>query len=193
MDAPRNFGQLLTAVVKHLFETPVIASSLKELLFSDDDNVTLTDVVNLFEKSRDILSKAAVEDMDVGPFESLVLSLEGLTDNQKDLFVKFWKMQKTKIHESAYKQTRWNNSLTKIAWRIDVKTRSKSTSEINEPTAIVEMNTEGAFIKQKTSSTSTSQPSSSSKLIRFEMDRDQLSEVLSQINHVQQSIAALTQ
>lgn len=36
-------------------------------------------------------------------------------------------------------ESRWNNSLNKISWRIDTKTKSRNVGDMNELCSIVEM------------------------------------------------------
>lgn len=35
----------------------------------------------------------------------------------------------------------WNDSLSKFQWRVDLKSSSRTVSEINQPTAIIEIET----------------------------------------------------
>eukprot|EP00026_Physarum_polycephalum_P019658 Phypoly_transcript_21778.p1 GENE.Phypoly_transcript_21778~~Phypoly_transcript_21778.p1 ORF type:complete len:179 (+),score=35.15 Phypoly_transcript_21778:62-598(+) len=172
MESPKIFGGLLTVVVKHLFEG-ASAENLKEDYFADVEAATPEALSALFETCKEVISQAAVQDLEITQFEALVQKESSLSAAQQDLFVKFWRAQKAKIHENVYKQTRWNNSLTKIAWRIDVKTRTKTAADLNEPTAIVELTTDSGK-KQK--------------LIRFEMDKEKLAHVLQQINSIQEQL-----
>lgn len=63
----------------------------------------------------------------------------GLTEGQKQGFLKFWKAQKQKIHEQLVKDALWGSRLKAFSWRIDVKTKSKHIRELNEPTAVLEL------------------------------------------------------
>ena len=83
-------------------------------------------------------------DMDLNQAETFLTSQArkrdgGLSEEQSKVFLKFWKNQKTKIHDSLVQQCQWDNSLNNISWRIDVKTQSRNVEEINMPTAIVEL------------------------------------------------------
>jgi hypothetical protein len=62
-----------------------------------------------------------------------------LSDGQRQGFLKFWKAQKGKVHEARVRDALWGPRLKAFSWRIDVKTKSKHIRDLNEPTAIVEL------------------------------------------------------
>jgi len=178
MESQKHLGLLLTAVVKSLFDGLVVHPEfLKEEIYADID-VSPETIYTLFETLRDLIQQGATEDLELTQFEAIVQKESSLTPIQQDLLVKFWRSQKQEIHSNVYKKVTWNNSLQKIAWRIDVKTKTKSGDEINEPTAIVEL----SIGRPK-------QEPEAQKLVRFEMDRDKLARVLLQVNTIQQQIA----
>jgi len=178
MDSPKYFGPLLQTIVRFLFEgVEVSPETLKQEIYPDVNNATLEAISELFELCTQIISRGAKEDLEVTQFEALVQKETALSAAQQELFVKFWKAQKAKIHDYVYRKVRWNNTLQKISWRIDVKTKTKAVSEVNEPTAIVEM----SIGKNK---------DQDQKLVRFEMDKEQLAQVLLQINNIQQQLTS---
>jgi len=178
MDSQRHLGLLLTAVVKSLFEDiQILPDILKAEIYPDVEAATPEGVFSLFEKCRDLIRQGASEDLEVTQFEAVVQKEGGLSPIQQDLIVKFWRNQKQDIHSNMYKKMVWNNSLQKVAWRIDMKTKTKSAGDVNEPTAIVEL----SIGRPK-------EEAESQKLVRFEMDRDSLARVLLQINNIQQQI-----
>lgn len=65
-----------------------------------------------------------------------------MTEEEASAYRKFWKVHKNKIHDTLVSKTNWNNSLKQVSWRIDVKSQSKSAENINEPSAIVELQIE---------------------------------------------------
>lgn len=83
------------------------------------------------------------------------------------------------IHESVVKKSRWNRSNKSIAWRVDVKAASKTTSEINEPIAIFEHITEAP---------SNSKTSTDAKVTRFEMNRTQVADMLRVLETIEKQI-----
>ena len=83
-------------------------------------------------------------DMDLNQAETFLSSQArkrdgGITEDQAKVFLKFWKNQKTKIHETLVQQCLWDNTLKSLSWRIDVKAQTRNLEHINTPTAIVEM------------------------------------------------------
>lgn len=77
--------------------------------------------------------------------------------------------EKEKIHDALYQKSKWNNSLKEINWRIDVKTASSKGDTANEPVALVELST---------SKTAT----------KFSMDKQQVSELMTQLDQIQRKI-----
>ena len=55
------------------------------------------------------------------------------------MFVMFWKTERPKVHDFMVSQSTWEPTLQQLSWRIDVKTAARGATEINQPTAIVEM------------------------------------------------------
>eukprot|EP01112_Ceratiomyxa_fruticulosa_P018825 TRINITY_DN6077_c0_g1_i1.p1 TRINITY_DN6077_c0_g1~~TRINITY_DN6077_c0_g1_i1.p1 ORF type:complete len:191 (-),score=42.36 TRINITY_DN6077_c0_g1_i1:97-669(-) len=189
MNSAKHFGALLTTIVNALFmeggsEASLAPATVHAEVYSDTD-LTVEVVANLINVISNILKKAAYEDLELDAFETLVQSAgqSSLTPGLQDLLVKYWRTQRSKIHEQVYKKVTWNNSLHKVAWRIDVKTKSKSGAEMNEPTAIVEVSVNPKF---------QSASNSGSRLVRFEMDKEQLSQTLRDINNIQQLLVART-
>ncbi|XP_032840096.2 COMM domain-containing protein 1 isoform X6 [Tyto alba] len=63
----------------------------------------------------------------------------GITSDQAAVIAKFWKNHRIKIHESLINQSRWDNVLKNMNWRVDLKSQSRHVDQINTPVAIVEM------------------------------------------------------
>ena len=74
-----------------------------------------------------------------------------LTEEQAGAVRKFWKSNKTKIHESIISQTMWGNTLQKVSWRIDLKSQARHLTEINAPSAIMELQIADSLQKNKAS------------------------------------------
>lgn len=68
----------------------------------------------------------------------------------------------------------WNNELSKLSWRVDVRAMSKSKSEFDEPIAFFEM-----ALNKKTSA------ASEGTAVQFEMDRGEVDDVLRKLGDVQ--------
>ncbi|NXX89665.1 COMD1 protein, partial [Centropus bengalensis] len=85
----------------------------------------------------------ASADMDSNQLEAFLTAQTkkqgGITSEQAAVIAKFWKSHRTKIHDSLISQSRWDNVLRNVNWRVDLKSQSKHVDQINTPVAIVEM------------------------------------------------------
>lgn len=81
------------------------------------------------------------------------------------------------VHEALVKQSAWDNQLKSFNWRIDVKSTARHISDLNTPTAIVEMEISG---------------SKGSEVVRFEMNEEGLGKMIQQIETIEEQITAYT-
>uniref|UniRef100_H3BEU9 COMM domain-containing protein 1 n=1 Tax=Latimeria chalumnae TaxID=7897 RepID=H3BEU9_LATCH len=85
----------------------------------------------------------ASADMDLNQLEAFLTAQTkkqgGITAEQAAVIAKFWKNHKARIRESLISQSRWENTLRNLNWRVDLKTQSRHMDQINTPVAIVEM------------------------------------------------------
>ena len=122
----------------------------------------------------------------------------GLTEGQKQGFLKFWKAQKQKIHEQLVKDALWGSRLKAFSWRIDVKTKSKHIRELNEPTAVLELDVANNgqvragrhCMHERPGADAGSPPSSGvgyqqTDIVRFEMDAAQVRGMLEQLERIE--------
>ncbi|EFA80769.1 COMM domain-containing protein 1 [Heterostelium album PN500] len=178
----KQFQSLLGFLLKREYEKDESLSSLsslQEMIFSGSD-LTEEFILSTYNKCINIIERASYSDVDLTAFESLIKDND-FTQQQQEGLTKFWKTNKKKIHDIVNRRTRFNNSLDKMSWRLDLKTKSKDVEEMNEPTAIVELD----LTKNLRSSTEKKQQQ---QKIRFEMDRNQLQDTLEQINIIQKLI-----
>jgi len=115
MDSQRQFGLLLTTIVKSLFEAdvPTDPDTLKQLIYADIEAATPEAIQDLFEASNELIRQGAATDLEVTQFETIVQKQKRLSAVQQDLIVKFWKNQKQEIHNNIYKKVMWNNTIQK--------------------------------------------------------------------------------
>ena len=73
----------------------------------------------------------------------------GLTEDQAAVMRKFWKGNKSKIHDSIVSQTMWGNSLQKVTWRVDLMSQSMKEESLHAPTAIMELHVADNLDKEK--------------------------------------------
>ena len=77
-------------------------------------------------------------DMDLSQAESFLNSQvkkqeNGISESQAKAFQKIWKNHRQKIHDCLVNRCMWNDTLKDMAWRVDVKSRSMHTEQINIP------------------------------------------------------------
>jgi len=177
---PKLFAALLNGVLKKEFEKdPEITDEfLKQEIFKDASDVTLEDVTRLVGDISEALKTAASNDWESTDLETY-LKKSKFANEQQEIISKFWKVQKQKIHDLLVKNSIWNDSLNKMSWRIDSKTKSRRVPEMNdELTAIVEL-----VVGQKQQS-----GGPQSQVVRFEMDRVQLKQMMTEITFIQTQI-----
>lgn len=85
---------------------------------------------------------------------------------------------KCQIHARIVREGIWNNRLKNLSWRVDVKTASNSSAEMNDPVAIVEIQSEAGHKSSE----------ASSQVLRFEMNRNQLADLTSTLENIQKSM-----
>ncbi|XP_038250754.1 COMM domain-containing protein 1 isoform X2 [Dermochelys coriacea] len=97
----------------------------------------------LLAKMSGVLKSVASADMDLNQLEAFLTAQTkkqgGITADQAAVIANFWKNHRTKIRESLINQSRWDNTLKNMNWRVDLKSQSRHIDQINTPVAIVEM------------------------------------------------------
>nr|XP_009685177.1 PREDICTED: COMM domain-containing protein 1 isoform X1 [Struthio camelus australis] len=92
---------------------------------------------------REHQKSIASADMDLNQLEAFLTAQTkkqgGITSDQAAVIAKFWKNHRIKIRESLINQSRWDNVLKNMNWRVDLKSQSRHIDQINTPVAIVEM------------------------------------------------------
>ncbi|XP_078503197.1 COMM domain-containing protein 1 isoform X2 [Lissotriton helveticus] len=101
------------------------------------------DFRSLLDRMRGLLKSVVSADMDLNQLEAFLTAQTkkqgGITSEQAAVIAKFWKNHKAKIRESLITQSRWDNSLKAMNWRVDLKSQSRLADQVNAPVAIVEM------------------------------------------------------
>jgi hypothetical protein len=140
MEEPNRFAALLNGVVKRHFEKDesVTPQLIKDQVFPSP-NVSLEDVERMLEICTKLLADSALHHRQPAQLEA-ILKKSSFSEVQQEVLVRFWTVNKDKIHALLRKEVTWNNSLVKTSWRLDVKTKSRHIPDMNEPVAIVQLN-----------------------------------------------------
>jgi len=186
MDNLKIFRALLNGVFKAQYEGDT--SMTPEFIATELKLDPVQSVAEMMQTCSEFINQAALNNWELKEFEEY-LRKTSLTENQITAALQFWRANKQKIHDIVIKKSNWNNELSRFAWRIDVKSRTRnSNAEINEPIAIVEwtLNSQDTAKSQNNNTNAT-------KVVRFEMDRDQIASTLHQINSIQKIILQASQ
>jgi hypothetical protein len=105
-----------------------------------------------------------------------------LSNTQQELLLKYWRLQKPKIQEFLRSKSSWSNSLLRLQWRIDIKSKSKNNPELNEPTSILELTIGKQADKEEPTK---------HNIVRFEMNKEQLDDIVKQFTAIQDQLQAL--
>lgn len=111
---------------------------------------------------------------------------------QQQALVRGWRLNRSKVHDSLRMESQWNNALKDFTWRIDVKTKvmADTKQDLNEPTAIVQLAI-GPHSHDDASALRDGRLLPTDRVLRFEMSREKLTEVVYQINQIQAQITKL--
>jgi len=194
MDDPKFFRAFLTGVARNILlgEKEITPQYLKQELFKENDTVTIEHLGAMFTVCAQLLKQAAYLNSEIPELEQAVIKATELNEMQQKTLVRYWRTQKSKVHDALRKRTKWNNSLKQFAWRIDTKTKSKDAKEsISDPVAIVELSI-GKDLATDDTEEQHNKDVGDVSVVRFEMDRKQIAEALVQINAIQNQIINMT-
>ncbi|XP_072265634.1 COMM domain-containing protein 1 isoform X2 [Pyxicephalus adspersus] len=126
---------------KYYGNTEINEELLKRELYPD---LPLDEFRALHDKMQGIIKSIVSADMDANQIEAFLTAQTkkqgGITAEQSTVIAKFWKNHKKKIRESMINHTRWENTLKGLKWRIDVKSNSRYSDQVNNSAAaVVEM------------------------------------------------------
>lgn len=180
---PRPFQALLNGLIKKNFysEASITVDYLIQQLYegSELDSAQIVHEISVFEQ---ILRRAAERNWD----SSIVcefLNKRSLAEEYVSVFNAVWQKESGKIHTKLIKDVRWNNSLDRFSWRVDVRAISKTCSEINEPIAFFEIATTNQ--QKNISVSSNTSKSSVVPTAKFEMSRDEVAAIQAELAAIQ--------
>lgn len=116
---------------------------------------------------QSIVRHLSYGDLDLQQAESYLLGV-GIGEAHQAAVLKLWRTNKAKVHDAITKDMLWGNRLQSFNWRLDVKTKSKHLSDLNDTAAVIEMDLKIPNEKQ-------------TQVVRFEMDRAMVNETVRQI------------
>nr|XP_056712415.1 COMM domain-containing protein 1 [Euleptes europaea] len=134
-------------------------------------------------KMTGVVKSIASADMDSNQLEAFLTAQTkkpgGITSEQAAVIAKFWKNHRMKIRDSLINQSRWENTLKNLNWRVDVKSQSRHTDQLSSPVAIVKMEL--------------GKNGQESEFLTLEFDELKLNQMLKKLSEIEGSITSLTQ
>ncbi|KAL6051977.1 hypothetical protein QOT17_018841 [Balamuthia mandrillaris] len=190
MEEGKLFGALLTGVLKFNYEgnQAITPQLLKEQVFRNAE-VSEEEIEEMFQRCTEFLKKCEYNNWQITQLES-ALQKSTFTPLQQEMLSKFWRANRAQILKTTRERVTWNNRLSKLSYRIDVKTKAKNVAEVNEPVALVELILDQPPSQQSVAEKKNTKTSAAT--VRFEMDREQLADVIAQIDCIQQHILRRT-
>ncbi|KAL8606530.1 hypothetical protein ACOMHN_015570 [Nucella lapillus] len=180
-DDAKSFLALMNGLTRKNYygQTEITNEFLKEQIYP---NLSQEEFDHVFNRCRGLMKSMVSADMDMTQLEAFLTAQSKkrdapLTEEQMAAIRKFWKGNKTKIHDSIIAQTMWGNTLQKVSWRIDLQSQSKHVNEINAPTAIMELQIADSLQKEK-----------AADVVQFEMNEDKLASVLNCMQEIEDQI-----
>nr|XP_033794122.1 COMM domain-containing protein 1 isoform X2 [Geotrypetes seraphini] len=142
LDSSKSLSALLNGIAQcTYFSNPEISEEfLQQELYPQ---LSPHEFRALMDKMRGVFKSIVSADMDLNQLEAFLTAQTkkqgGITEEQARVIAKFWKNHKTNIRESLITQSRWDNSLKTINWRVDLKSQSRDMDLGNTPVAIAEI------------------------------------------------------
>ncbi|XP_041108937.1 COMM domain-containing protein 1 isoform X1 [Polyodon spathula] len=142
LDSSKYLSGLLNGIAQNTYykNTEITEEMLKNELYPD---ISQEEFHSLLEKMKGVLKSIASADMDISQLEAFLTAQTkkqgGVSAEQAAVLSKFWKNHKSKIRESLISQSRWDNSLRTVSWRVDLKTQSRHADQVNAAVAVVEL------------------------------------------------------
>mmetsp|Transcript_22888 Transcript_22888/g.59734 ORF Transcript_22888/g.59734 Transcript_22888/m.59734 type:complete len:183 (-) Transcript_22888:27-575(-) len=178
----------------HKQATSLVAGLARRIFFHDDAVTNELMVEKIFggdaaacEQAQERVSKTlkaiAAQDMEVAQMERYLAAQAskkgGVTEHEMTALVKYWKKERSAVHDALVKQSSWNATLTGTSWRLDVLAKAQSVEELSEPSAIMEMKIDQAG-------------GAGADILRYEMSAAQVAEMVEEVDAIEAQIKALT-
>ena len=153
------------------------------------DAETVNNEIHAFEQ---VLQKASRQDMETSKLQT-ILQTTPISKEHLQLLLTYWTNERDNIHSLMLKRSRWNNEFHQLSWRVDLKAASRHAPDINEPLAIFEFCSKSqpsnAKAKRLTTSNNTGGDTTNISRTQFQMDRNQLDEMLVTLDTIKKCLA----
>mmetsp|Transcript_115334 Transcript_115334/g.162143 ORF Transcript_115334/g.162143 Transcript_115334/m.162143 type:complete len:183 (+) Transcript_115334:119-667(+) len=181
MDADKQASALVSGLARRLFfnDEAITDEIMAEKLFGGDTDAFETSKARVTK----VLTAVAAADYEAAQAERYLGAQAskkgGVTEAEVQAIVKYWKKERTNIHDQLVKKSSWNDTLTGSSWRLDVLAKTQHIEELSEPSAIMELKVDKA-------------EGAGADVIRFELSAGQVAEMVSEVDKIEAQIQALT-
>lgn len=188
----RSFQALLQGLTRRSFyDSESVESSVEALKELWGEGVEEENWRTDMESVDAILMGAAQNHWDVAKLDEVLRSMSPslLSAESILVFCAFWGQEREKIHQVLVKRSTWNGHFKKLSWRVDVKTAGKSGADLTEPVALFELRTQDG---QQVRAGAAAAAAGGRRQVQFEMGREEVADMLAELDKVQAAIVAST-
>ncbi|XP_003215256.1 COMM domain-containing protein 1 isoform X1 [Anolis carolinensis] len=181
-EAAKPLLGLLNGVAQAVYygNAEITEALLREQLFPD---MAPQEFGVLLAKMTGIVKSIASADMDSNQLDAFLTAQKkkpgGITSDQAAAIAKFWRNHRMKIRDNLINQSKWENTLRNLSWRVDFKSQSRNIDQLSSPVAIVEMEL--------------GKSGQESEFLTVEFDEVKLNQMMKKLSKIEESITSLTQ
>jgi hypothetical protein len=128
---------------------------------------------NIIKTCSELLKNGVYENMDIAKFKDTLKVNTLLSSDQKKQFLQFWMDEKDQLHNQVVSDSRFAPYISNIKWRIDQLTNVKEVTENSQIVSVVELTKKHNGIE---------------KSVLFEVDKEQLGNVVEKLLQIQNKI-----
>eukprot|EP00457_Paulinella_chromatophora_P016753 gb/GEZN01017620.1/.p1 GENE.gb/GEZN01017620.1/~~gb/GEZN01017620.1/.p1 ORF type:complete len:184 (+),score=31.54 gb/GEZN01017620.1/:26-577(+) len=173
----KYFQALIEGLIRREFYSESLSNEfLKDQIFATSDLAEEAQI-GLIAAISDILKSAALRDWDIAKLQQHLKDTD-LSEEHAAVFLKAWKKERSKVHQSLVDQSSWDDTFKRLQWRIDVKSGS-SAGVLNEPTAIVQLDT-------------TPKRTHGAQVVQFEISKEGVQDILQSLDQLDYLITSRT-
>ena len=174
-----NIGALFNGITKQMiFEDSEISDEfLKEQLYPE---ITQEEFQALLLKCKTWLQNMSYFNMDLKQLEAflksqLLKSKDNLAEDQLQAIIKYWKVNKDKVHEKILMRTKWEDTFKSLKWQIDLG--YKNNEELDDSKVVFQIGI--------------AKYNGTTEKLEFEVNNNSLNDMISQVEKIQAKIESL--
>ena len=144
----------------------------------------------LVASCRLVLERAAHEHWPVETLEQF-LQKQSTPAASIETFLGVWRGEREKVHEIMRRKSSFADGLDNFGWRVDVKSSSRHSQQINEPSAMLEFTLSGGGGGGGGAAAAGGAAGGGATTVRCEADREMVASVLGSIEQIKAKIDQL--